>query len=126
MIIIDPKIDVPIYVQLRTQIMEAIVRGDLSVGDALPSVRELASDLGVNMHTVNKSYHELESMQVIEIVPKKGAVVIVNRNKKILKHRLEALSREFRPVVVEALAHGMKEEELHELITNVMKEIKEE
>lgn len=126
MIIIDPKTDVPIYVQLRTQIMEAIVRGDLSIGDTLPSVRALAGDLGVNMHTVNKSYHELESKEFIEIVPKKGAVIIVNKDKVISKNRLATLSKEFRPFVVEALANGMKEEELHELVTNVIKKIKEE
>ncbi len=125
MITIDPNSDVPLYMQLRTQIMEAIVRGDLSNGDTLPSVRALAGDLGVNMHTVNKSYHELELKEIIEIVPKKGAVIIANKNKDISKNRLETLSEEFRPFVVEALVSGMKEKELHELVTNVIKKIQE-
>ncbi|WP_407271240.1 GntR family transcriptional regulator [Radiobacillus sp. PE A8.2] len=122
---IDPNSDVPLYVQLRTQIMEAIVRGDLSLGDTLPSVRALAGDLSVNMHTVNKSYHELESKGIIEIVPKKGAMITVNKDKQITNNRLSALSTEFKPVVVEAMANGMNEEQLHELITTVIKNIKE-
>ncbi|MDL4840204.1 GntR family transcriptional regulator [Aquibacillus rhizosphaerae] len=126
MIIIDAESDIPIYVQLRTQIMESIVRGDLSTGDTLPSVRGLAGDLGINMHTVNKSYHELESKGIIEIVPKKGAVITANKDKKISKKRLDALSKELRPLVVEGLINGMNKEEIHELITGVISEVREE
>lgn len=57
---LDPQSDFPIYSQLIHQLMEGILKGDLKEGDMLPSVRSLAADLGINMHTVNKSYHELE------------------------------------------------------------------
>ena len=57
---IEPESDIPIYAQLASQLIEAIARGKLVGGDALPSVRSLAADLGMNMHTVNKAYHELE------------------------------------------------------------------
>ncbi|GGM18551.1 GntR family transcriptional regulator [Paraliobacillus quinghaiensis] len=117
--------DIPLYSQLSTQIMESIVRGDLSTGDTLPSVRVLAGDLGVNMHTVNKSYHELESKGIIEIVPKKGAVIKANEQ-KISAKRIEILSEEFRPIVVEALVNGMKKEEIHQIITNIIIKIKKE
>lgn len=56
---IEPHSDVPIYTQLTQQIIEGIASGQLKSGESLPSVRALAADLGVNMHTVNKSYHEL-------------------------------------------------------------------
>ena len=46
----------PIYLQIRSQIVQAVASGELQAGDPLPSVRSLASDLGVNMHTVNKAY----------------------------------------------------------------------
>lgn len=57
---IEPDSDIPIYIQLTNQIIEGIAKGDLKPGEFLPSVRAFAADLGVNMHTVNKSYHELE------------------------------------------------------------------
>ncbi|KMM36909.1 GntR family transcriptional regulator [Guptibacillus hwajinpoensis] len=124
MLTIDPESTVPIYLQLRNEIMEAIARGDLSTGDTLPSVRALAGDLGVNMHTVNKSYHELVSKEIIEIVPKKGAVIIVDEG--VSNQRLALMSAEFRPLLAEALVRGMKEEELQRLITTIMNNIKED
>lgn len=57
---INPELEMPIYEQLTMQIMIGIIRQELQNGDVLPSVRSLAADLGVNMHTVNKSYHALE------------------------------------------------------------------
>jgi GntR family transcriptional regulator len=125
MIILDPESEFPLYMQLRTQIMEAIVRGDLSPGDTLPSVRAFASDLGINMHTVNKSYHELESKGIIEIAPKKGAVIIADKGKYGSKKQLEDLTEEMRPVVAEALVHGMNEEDLFQLISKIVTKIKE-
>ena len=53
---IDLQSDEPIYQQIRSGIVLAVATGELAPGDALPSVRSLASDLGVNMHTVNKAY----------------------------------------------------------------------
>ena len=125
MISLNNDSDIPLYSQLSTQIMESLVRGDLSTGDTLPSVRALAGDLGVNMHTVNKSYHQLEAKGIIEIVPKKGAVIKANQQ-KISAKRLESLSDEFRPIVVEALVNGMNQEEIHEVITNIIFKIKED
>lgn len=124
MLSIDPESTVPLYLQLRNEIMEAIARGDLSTGDTLPSVRALAGDLGVNMHTVNKSYHELVSKEIIEIVPKKGAVIIVDEG--VSKQRLAVMSAEFRPLLAEALVRGIKEEELQTLMTTIMNNIKED
>ena len=53
---IDQKSEEPLYLQIRSQIIAAIARGELVPGTALPSVRSLASDLGINLHTVNKAY----------------------------------------------------------------------
>lgn len=63
---IEPSSVIPIYAQLTNQLIVLIARGQLKAGDALPSVRSLASDLGMNMHTVNKSYHELEKKGLSE------------------------------------------------------------
>lgn len=125
MLILDPESNIPLYIQLRTQIIESMVRGELLTGDTLPSVRGLAGDLGINMHTVNKSYHELESKGIIKIVPKKGAVIIANTDKSTSKKQREELIEELRPDIAEALVHGMKEEDLHQLISDIILKIKE-
>lgn len=54
-IVVNDMVDEPLYMQIRSQIIAGIARGDLTAGDALPSVRRLASDLGINLHTVNKA-----------------------------------------------------------------------
>ena len=50
----------PIYIQLQQQIIEGIAKKQLQPGDALPSVRSLAADIGINLHTVNKAYQQLK------------------------------------------------------------------
>ena len=55
---LDMTSDKPIYIQLKEQIIEGIARQDLKPGDDLPSVRALASDIGINLHTVNKVYQQ--------------------------------------------------------------------
>lgn len=121
---LDPASDVPIYEQLRNSVMEGIVRGDLKPGDVLPSVRSLASDLSVNMHTVNKSYHELEKKGIIRIVPKSGAIVAEFAKEDMTKERLLQLSEALRPTLVEALIVGLSEEEIQALIKTIMKNVK--
>ncbi|WP_334313178.1 GntR family transcriptional regulator [Terrihalobacillus insolitus] len=122
----DTESDIPLYRQLSTQIMEAIVRGQLSPGDTLPSVRAFAGDLGVNMHTVNKSYHELEEKGIIEIVPKKGAVIIADIKSQVSSDHIDNIGKQFRPLIVEALVNGMNKEEIYDVITNVISKIYEE
>ena len=53
---LDMASDIPIYVQLRNQIVMGIGRGELKMGEKLPTVRQLAQDAGVNTMTVNKAY----------------------------------------------------------------------
>jgi DNA-binding transcriptional regulator YhcF (GntR family) len=72
---IEPDGPVPIYQQIRDRIIEAIARGSQPAGSALPSTRQLAVDLGVNFHTVNKSYDLLRQEGLLRISRKSGAVV---------------------------------------------------
>lgn len=67
--------DTPIYVQLRNQIVMAIGRGELALGEGLPTVRQLAQDAGVNAMTVNKAYAILKNEGYIEIDRRHGAKV---------------------------------------------------
>jgi len=63
---LDPKTGVPFYRQIIDQIKFGIAKGNLNVGEQLPTVRSLAVDLKVNLNTVAKAYKELEILQVLE------------------------------------------------------------
>ena len=72
---VDLAGDVPIYQQLRDQIVEAIAEGVLAAGSTLPATRALAADFGINFHTVNKAYDLLRQQGLIRLNRKTGAVV---------------------------------------------------
>jgi len=121
---IEPHSPIPIYAQVRNGIVEGIVRGELKPGDVLPSVRSFAADLGVNMHTVNKSYHELEDKGIIQIVPKSGAVILAPDEPT--KERIDMIASSIRPLLAEALAVGMTEKQLQDMIRSIQSSIKGE
>ena len=72
---IEPDGPVPIYQQIRDRIVEAIATGEAPVGTGLPATRQLAVDLGINFHTVNKGYDLLRQEGLLRIGRKAGAVV---------------------------------------------------
>lgn len=72
---VDQKAREPLYLQIRSQIIGAIARGDLEPGQALPSVRSLGDDLGINLHTVNKAYAVLRDEGYILMRGRSGAHV---------------------------------------------------
>lgn len=72
---IDQKSEEPLYLQLRGQIIAAIATGELEPGAALPSVRALASDLGINLHTVNKAYAVLRDEGYVLMRGRSGAYI---------------------------------------------------
>jgi GntR family transcriptional regulator len=75
LISIEPDGPVPIYQQIRDRIVEGIADGRLPQGSPLPSTRQLAVDLGINFHTVNKSYDILRQEGLVRVNRKSGAVV---------------------------------------------------
>ena len=120
---IEMDSEIPIYTQLANGLIEGVARGSLKTGTTLPSVRSLAADLGVNMHTVNKAYHELEKKGIVTIVPKSGAVVNGPTPGKLNRNRI---SDTLRPVVAEALAVGLSENDIQLMISELTTRIKEE
>jgi GntR family transcriptional regulator len=72
---IQPDGPVPIYQQIRDRIVEAIADGRQPAGSALPPIRQLAVDVGVNFHTVNKGYDLLRQEGLLRLGRKSGAVV---------------------------------------------------
>jgi GntR family transcriptional regulator len=72
---IEPDSPVPIYQQIRDRVVEAIAAGRQPAGSPLPSTRQLAVDLGINFHTVNKSYDLLRQEGLLRLSRNSGAVV---------------------------------------------------
>lgn len=72
---LDMSSEVPIYEQLRNQIVMGIAKGELKAGESLPTVRQMALDAGINNMTVNKAYQILKAEGFIEIDRRKGATV---------------------------------------------------
>lgn len=103
---IDFESDVPIYVQLKRQLIQGIAKGELKQGDSLPSVRVMAEEIGINMHTVNKAYNMLKSEGFVSIDRRKGAVVTQCQG-EISSEFKENLSEELNALIAEAYAVGM-------------------
>ncbi|MEG1312376.1 MAG: GntR family transcriptional regulator [Romboutsia sp.] len=72
---LDFNSDKSIYTQICNEIIKAIAKGDLKINESLPSVRSMAETIGVNLHTVNKSYNALKDEGFLNIDRRKGAIV---------------------------------------------------
>lgn len=118
---IDFESEIPIYVQLKRQIIIGIAKGELSQGESLPSVRQMAEDIGINMHTVNKTYNELKAEAFISIDRRKGAVV--NSASTLLTEEYqEQLKEELDFIIGEAYCRGITEEEFVKLTRAAFKQ----
>ena len=88
LISVDLRDRTPIYEQLVVSIKELINRGDLCPGDTLPTVRQLAQDLGVNLNTVARAYRELARQGLLSVRQGRGASVVSTRGRygRIRRH----------------------------------------
>ena len=101
---VDLAGDVPIYQQIRDQIVEAIAHGVLTEGSPLPPTRTLAADFGINFHTVNKAYDLLRQEGLIRLNRKTGAVVTASAADQLLPSDWTARAR---TLLAEAVARGV-------------------
>ena len=107
--------ETPIYTQLRNQIIRGIGRGEIGIGERLPSVRRLAQDAGINSMTVNKAYQILKSEGFIEIDRRRGAVAAPVRTRNADSRFLERLADELELLAAEACLQGVGEESFLDL-----------
>ena len=116
---IDFNSDEAIYVQLMNQIILGIATSRLQEGDPLPSVRQLADTIGINMHTVNKAYSLLRQEGFVTFDRRRGAIIAVDENK------IKAME-EMKENLIVALAKGccrnVSREEVHGLIDEIYDE----
>ena len=104
-ITIDFGTEVPLYQQIRDQVVRAIAFGRLEVGEALPSTRLLGADLGINFHTVNKAYDLLRNEGLVVLTRKSGAVVVRDPTSGFA----DEWSGRLRTLLAEGLAKGLSE-----------------
>ena len=105
-----------IYIQLRNQIIMGIATSTIREGDSLPSVRQLAETIGVNMHTVNKAYNVLRQEGFISLDKRRGAVIALDINK--IK-ALEEMRENLQIVLAKACCKNITREEVHELVDSI-------
>ena len=122
---IDLSNETPIYIQLMYQIKKGILKGHLQPKESLPSVRVLAGDLGVNMHTVNKAYNLLTEEGVLTKNQKGYFLqpihlrIQTKESKKLMNERMKEL-------MIDALVYDYSKEELADWQKNIIKELEEE
>lgn len=104
LITVDFNSEEAIYMQLRNQIIMGIATSVIREGDSLPSVRQLADTVGVNMHTVNKAYTVLKQEGFIQLDRRHGAVIALDADKL---QALEEMRGQLQ--IVLAKAHCKKE-----------------
>lgn len=120
---INTRSEIPIYQQLSEQIIMGIATGELAIGESLPTVRQLADELGVNTMTISKSYNQLKEAGYLITDRRKGSVVTLPQayqeaDKTDLKKRLAQL-------LAEAKIHQLKEVELQTFVADIWSDFPE-
>lgn len=116
---IDFQSDEALYTQLMNQIIMGIATSRLQEGDPLPSVRQLADTVGINMHTVNKAYSLLRQEGFVSIDRRKGAVICLDVDKI---RALEELKQNLRVALARGCCSNVTREEVHSLIDEILDE----
>lgn len=116
---IDFNSDEAIYIQLMNQIIMGIALEEFHEGDALPSVRQLADSVGINMHTVNKAYTILKQEGYIKLDRRKGAVIAIDLDKL---QAINSMAKELRLVIAKALCKDISPEEIHNIVDDILAE----
>ena len=118
---IDFNSEEAIYVQLRNQIILGIATSQLQEGDSLPSVRQLADEIGINMHTVNKAYTVLKQEGIIQLDRRRGAVIAIDMDKlQALKDRKAQLA----VGLAKGKCKNISREEVYALVDEIFEEYK--
>jgi GntR family transcriptional regulator len=111
-----PQGTLAIYEQIVNQLKSAIVTGELTAGEALPSIRALAADLSVSVITTKRAYEELEKEGLIRSVAGKGFYVCEYNTDYLKEKQLMMLEKRLGEIIGEAKRAGLGSEELVEMV----------
>ena len=113
---IDFNSDEALYLQLRNQIILGIATSRIREGDELPSVRQLAGDIGINMHTVNKAYAGLRQEGFVKVDRRKGAIISIDADRM---ETIRELRKELQVILAKVSCKNISREEVHALIDEI-------
>ena len=113
---IDFNSDEAYYVQLCNQIILGIATDRIREGEVLPSVRQMADRIGINMHTVNKAYAVLRQEGFVKLDRGRGAIVSLDVNKL---QALEEMRRDLGVVLARGVCKNVSREEVHSLVDEI-------
>lgn len=113
---IDFNSDEALYLQVRNQIILGIATSRFQEGEQLPSVRQLAETIGINMHTVNKAYTVLKQEGYVKVDRRRGAVIAVDMNRM---QALTDLRSELQVLLAKCSCKNISKEEVHALIDEI-------
>ena len=116
---VDFNSEEALYIQLRNQIIVGIATNRLKEGESLPSVRQLAESIGINMHTVNKAYTVLKQEGFVKVDRRRGAVIAIDADRI---SDLEQMRESLRVMLARASCRNISREEVHALIDEIYEE----
>ena len=116
---VDFNSEEALYIQLRNQIIVGIATNRLKEGESLPSVRQLAESIGINMHTVNKEYTVLKQEGFVKVDRRRGAVIAIDADRI---SDLEQMRESLRVILARASCRNISREEVHALIDEIYEE----
>ena len=113
---IDFNSDEALYLQLRNQIIMGIATAQFREGDSLPSVRQLADTIGINMHTVNKAYTVLKQEGFVKVDRRKGAVIAIDEDRI---RTMDEIRKDLQVILAKSSCKNITREEVHQLIDEI-------
>ena len=121
-IVISYQSGAPIYEQIKEQIKESVLSGDLQENDLLPSIRQLARELKTSVITTTRAYNDLELEGFIQTVPGKGCYVRKINNQLVQARYLEDAKTNLKAAIKQGKIAGLTIAELHELLDKMEEE----
>ena len=121
---VHPSSGVPIYLQIIEQINAMIAGGNLDEGDMLPSVRQMATELGVNPMTISKAYSKLEAEDIVGRVRGKGMQVQKSTHSGNSKVRMQELKPMMEQAIVRGRQLGLSDERIQSVVNKLLREYK--
>lgn len=120
-IVISNQSELPIYAQIREQIKEQILNGSMEEGMVLPSIRQLAKELGISVITTTRAYNDLEQEGFIASIQGRGSIVQKKDNNMIREQYMKRIEEHLESAIATAKRIDMGEDELIMILKNLMK-----
>ena len=120
-IIISNQSELPIYAQIKEQLKEQILNGQIPEGSTLPSIRQLAKEVGVSVITTTRAYSDLEAEGFIATMQGKGSVVLSKDNSMVREQYLMRIEEGLITAIKTARVMGLPDEELSEIFQNLLR-----